>query len=79
MLFVLQCEPFFQVARKHKRSTTSICNPLTKKTNNKTTKNLPGHGGVPSEGLAVVGAHYNEGGGLPVAPTVELLGTEAVL
>ena len=72
LVFVFEWELFFQVARKHKRSTTRVSNKLT-------TTTLPGHGGVGSEGLAEVGAHHNEGGGLAVAPFVELAGTEAVL
>lgn len=71
-VFDFECEPFFQVARKHERSTTLISNKLTLNT-------LPGHRGVAPDSLAVVGADYNEGVGLPVAPTVKLLGTEAVL
>ena len=71
-VFVLEWELFFQVARKHKRSTTRVSNVLI-------ITILPGRGGVGSEGLAEVGAHHNEGGGLAVAPFVELPGPEIVL
>ena len=73
LVFVLESELFFQVAREHKRSTTRVSNALTRITT------LPGHRGVGSEGLAEFGAHHNEGGGLAVAPFVELAGPEVVL
>ena len=75
LVFVLEWELLFQVARKHKRSTTPVSNKLTMITTN----TLPGHRGVGSEGLAEVGAYHNEGGGLTVAPFVELAGPEVVL